>query len=203
MSRKSSKTRRVKTIVMHRRPAQTKLEEICEHQMKKIDALETYIKKDLASMKTHIGIIVESLDGIDMNVLTLAAVTKEAYGQFSQMDAMFQMLDPKLDGKNLGERIDTEAVKATAKEWFVGALNAGFEEAQKTKAKHKEAQSEAMAQKAVLEQVKQQEKWTEEAIKKELDAAENGLSANGGIIHGNSKLSVGPSIPEGAEIFGG
>lgn len=143
---------------------------------------------------------------IDMNVLALAEVAKEIFGQLAQIDHVLQtsIVKPSTDSGDLkldlnipdGEA-SIETIKTKAVEWYNQVTKSAFKivNAQREQHAEKMRQEEAALKKEAEEAA--QAKTEAEVVEKELRSAEAPgvlMPASGG---------EGSNIPEGADVFGG
>lgn len=163
--------------------------------------------KKLAAMigqqEAKIGVLAGSADGLDNNVLALAEMMKEVFGQLTQFDELLKILDFRKDGKPLDELIDVELVKKQATSWYQDILKDSFQKVHKRMEEHRAQQ---LAQKAEKERLEKQK--AEEVEKAVTDTKEREtMEAERQTIESNplaqSSVSEQSPIPEGAHVFGG
>lgn len=187
--------RRVKSIVMHKRPTPNALEAKVDHLAKRVDELGKFaggLITELNSLKQNIGsqlqINGQAIDSIDTNVLVLAEVLKEVFGQLTQIDEMLRLVDQKPENKTLDERIDADAIRVQAESWFKDTVSSAF--------------GKIRSERAALVA-------TQNAAKKEQDGKAEAARAQEELLNADtpsmSATMAGPGsdIPAGAQVFGG
>lgn len=166
----------------------------------------------------HIGTLGRTTSGLDLNVLALAEISKEVFGQLTQIDALLKKIH-SATGKLITGPVTTEAleefnkvldlteeevkdVKADAEEWYKSILQSSFQAAQE---RIMAAEKEALAQqKADEEAAKAAAEKAEAATEKETVEAELKKAAEAEkTVVANVSGGPGAAFPEGADIFGG
>lgn len=143
-----------------------------------------------------------TIDHLDVNVLSLAEVMKEVFGQLQQIDFIFQnakVVTPPEGGYKLDVDVikdaDVPDIKEGAQKWFDTVVGAAFKTIQERRAEEQRV-AEENARKAKEEAERAEKDKTEkELIEKELarDSGVQQIGAGG----------LGADIPEGADVFGG
>jgi lysyl-tRNA synthetase class I len=202
-----AKKRRVKKIMMHRRPAPSKLEERMDDFEKRLGSVHELIKQvalkcaqEIGRLTAQLGVNIESIDVVDTNLLATALVLKEVFGQLTQVDDMLKLLDSKPEGKSLDQRVDETSVVERAQAWYSDIVNSSLTRVREEKAEHyrkqKEAAEEALKNKTehLPTNVETEEKTR---VENELKKAQS--------VDLSSSASAGPGSehPEGAQVFGG
>ncbi len=203
-----NRQRRVKTVVVHKRPPKTALEQKVEALEQKLAGMEAVLNnvrsavgKDLSSVRDQFEIHASSIDQLDNNVLCAVSVLREVFGQLSQIDEVLKKSEISMD-------VDIEAIKEKASKWFADVVASGFKKVAEDKrkvaeiAKAREAAAKAASEALAKEEADKtkmvtQEKTEQAAAESELKAAESpSFSAP-------TTVGAGGEYPEGAQIFGG
>ncbi len=158
------------------------------------------LAKMVGGQQAQLSILAASGEGIDRNVLAMAEMMKEVFGQLTMIDEMLKALEFTRDNKPLEDLVDSDLVKTTALAWYRDVLKSSFELVDKKLKDHQEAQAAAEAEKAraaaapaeLQVSVDQQER---ESMEEELAGASP--------IALSAPTKVEPHIPEGTQIFGG
>jgi len=140
----------------------------------------------------------KSIDHLDVNVLALAEVSKEVFGQFQQLDYILQN-GAVVDGKLITDIPDTAIpeIKDGATKWHTDVVSAAF----KTVVERRQAEETNRAKAAAQVQ--------EEALQAAIDRdeaakAENELrAAESASIISQGAGGSGVDIPVGADVYGG
>jgi fructose-specific phosphotransferase system component IIB len=199
-------------------------------------AIETMVK-DIAAytagelgkmqgeMKATYESVGRSLGGMDMNILALAEMAKEVFGQLTQVDTLFRQLHTAFSKFVANTHSDAEGRVLELTPDDVASFNSALEIADvevsriKTEAEKWYQDVTASAFKTVREKLEkaEEERLTNEkrakeeaekvaASKAESDGIETELKGAQDIDNAISRTSSGgpgSDIPEGAEIFGG
>jgi hypothetical protein len=140
-----------------------------------------------------------ALSGLDLNILAMAEIVKEIFGQLSQIDTLFDRIFSKADlGASLSED-DRTGIKAKAEEWLKQVTISAFSTVQNRFAAEAKARQEA--EQAAKEEAEKAASAKQEAerVEKELQQAE----ATDRSLVGTTTGGAGTSFPEGADIWGG
>lgn len=142
-----------------------------------------------------------TIDHLDVNVLSLAEVMKEVFGQLQQIDHIFQ--NAKVVSAEGGYALDVDVIKDAdvpgikegAQKWFDTVVASAFKTIQDRRAEEQRV-AEENARKAKEEAERAaKDKSEKELVEKEL-ARESGVQQIGA-------GGLGADIPEGADVFGG
>lgn len=196
-----TRQRRVKSVVVHKRPPKTLLERKVDELETKLAALTELLSQtrvavgnDLKFVRSQFEVHTVSIDQLDNNVLCTANVLREVFGQFSQIDEILRKA-------SIDTEVNVEVVREKASKWFADVVAAGFKKTalDKQRAAEIARAREAAAKAAVeaLEKEKAAETTEQAAVETELKAAESpSLSTP-------TTVGAGSEYPKGAQIFGG
>jgi hypothetical protein len=177
----------------------------------KVDTLAkqvaSYAAVECGKIGTMNTINAESIDKLDDNILCMANIMKEVFGQLSQIDEMLKLLDLKPDGKPLEERVDPDVIRKAATAWYEDIVADGFRKVQAAKEAASKARQEAREKAAAEAAAAKEKEIAAMAVEKdrtEAAAAQEALNkAEEPSLVPAGAAGPGSDIPEGAEVFGG
>ena len=199
--------KRVKKIIMHRRPSPSRIEEKINNLTKELGEVKELVKKvavksavEIGRLTAQLSVNIKSIDELDTNVLVTALVLKEVFGQLQQIDDMLKLLDPEVstvsaaEGKTLDQRVDEQSIVERARAWYSDVVNNSFQRVRAEKEEHERKQKQA-AEDAAKAKVETQEKIRmENELRKDVERD---------IIKSETSEQPETTFPEGAQIFGG
>lgn len=214
-----AKKQRVKKIIQHKRPPKTAemadfekkilgevnrlLDERFAGINKTLKDVSTFCAQAVGQNQAQIMVMSESIDKLDTNVLCMADVLQEVFGQLTQIEHMLrvgieesQVLVPDSQGKKLAERIDPEQIRAEAKEWFQRTVAHGFQTVAKKKTEENQRRQEAAARAKAEAEKKAAEANEAARVEAELKKAETPE------IIAPAETPAAPPAEEGVEYFG-
>lgn len=196
---------KVKEVVEKHNELTAKLSDVEKRQQQIAVFAAQEFGKLMAQTRTTTQSLVDSIDHLDLNVLSMVEILKELFGQITQADHFFKKLAhgdlPPVPGNDPLELSEEEIkqVKDEAETWYNDVVASAFKKVQDRRAEEDRRRAEELKkQKEAAEQAAkdEQEKRT---VEKELQSAaeqERGVQVVG-------TGGPGAAIPEGADVFGG
>jgi signal transduction histidine kinase len=184
-----------KALQEHQQSVKASFEKFTSDVVEKVNGLARLVGQQQAQL----GVLAGAGEGIDRNVLAMAEMMKEVFGQLTMIDEMLKVMDFKKDDKSLEELVDDDVVRKTALEWYQSTVASSFETVNTKMAEHRAAQAAAKEQQAAAPPAEAE--LSEEDRERERIAKE--FQEPGSAIATPAPAPEQPHIPEGAQIFGG